>query len=49
MLRQEVYALDGTEESARPYTRRGEQLDHHALQPRRTNRHAVFFTHPARP
>ena len=45
MLRQEVYALDGQEESSRPYTVTESNLTIRLLQQRRTNRHAVFFTH----
>ncbi len=45
-LRQEVYALDGQEKSTRPYVVTESNLTIRPLQPRRTNRHAVFFTHP---
>ena len=45
MLRQEVYALDEKSESRRPYTVSESNFTMRALQPRRTNRHAVFFTH----
>ncbi len=45
MLRQEVYALDGSEESARPYTVADSNSTIRLLQPRDQNRHAVFFTH----
>src|SRR5208283_143502 len=46
MLRQEVYALDGAEESSRPYTAAESNFTIRPLQPRAWNRHAVFFTHP---
>ena len=45
VLRQEVYALDGAEESARPYTASENNFTIRPLQPRKWNRHAVFFTH----
>jgi RHS repeat-associated protein len=45
MLRQEVYALDGKEESGRPYTVAESNLTIVPLQPRQHNLHAVFFTH----
>lgn len=45
MLRQEVYALDNSEESARPYTASESNSTIRLLQPRDRNRHAVFFTH----
>ncbi len=45
MLRQEVYALDGTDKEKRPYTVAEQNLTIRALQPRGGNRHAVFFTH----
>ena len=46
MLRQEVYALDGTEESGRPYTVAESNFTITLLQPRHHTLHAVFFTHP---
>ncbi|HKM53948.1 MAG TPA: SpvB/TcaC N-terminal domain-containing protein, partial [Isosphaeraceae bacterium] len=46
MLRQEIYALDGTEESGRPYSVLESNSTITPLQPRLDNRHAVFFTHP---
>ena len=49
MLRQEVYGLDGKEESSRPYTVAESNLTIRLLQPRGINRHAVFFTHPREP
>ena len=45
MLRQEIYGLDGNEESRRPYADTESNFTIRILQPRRTNRHAVFFTH----
>ncbi|MBZ5494667.1 MAG: toxin [Acidobacteriia bacterium] len=45
-LRQEVYALDGKEESRRPYTVVESNYTIRPLQPRGRNRHAVFFIHP---
>jgi RHS repeat-associated protein len=45
MLRQEVYALDSTEESSRPYTASENNFTIRPLQPRVWNRYAVFFTH----
>ncbi|MCL6542211.1 MAG: FG-GAP-like repeat-containing protein [Roseiflexus sp.] len=46
MLRQEVYALDGTEKAGHPYTVAEQNFAIRVLQRRGTNRHAVFFTHP---
>jgi RHS repeat-associated protein len=45
MLRQEIYARDGTEESCRPYLVTESNLTIRLLQKRDRNRHAVFFTH----
>ena len=45
MLRQEVYALDSSEASPRPYTVSENNFTIRPLQPREWNRHAVFFTH----
>ena len=45
LLRQEVYALDGTPEAAHPYTVTEQNFTIRHLQPRGGNRHAVFFTH----
>jgi RHS repeat-associated protein len=45
MLRQEVYALDGTEEAGRPYRISEKNSTIKMLQPFGPNRHAVFFTH----
>ena len=46
MLRQESYALDGKEESGRPYTVAESNSTITTLQRRGHNLHAVFFTHP---
>jgi RHS repeat-associated protein len=46
MLRQEVYALDGTEKESHPYTVTEQNFGIRLLQPRGTNLHAVFITHP---
>lgn len=45
MLRQEVYALDGTDEQPHPYTVTEQNFTIRTLQPRGNNRHGVFFTH----
>ncbi len=45
MLRQEVYALDGTAEADHPYTVTEQNFTIRMLQPRGSNRHGVFFTH----
>ncbi len=46
MLRQEVYALDGTEEKeAHPYVVTEQNFTIRMLQPEAANKHAVFFTH----
>jgi len=45
VLRQEVYALDGTDEADRPYTASERSYTINHLQPAGPNRHAVFFTH----
>ena len=46
MLRQEVYALDGTVKAARPYTVTEQNFTIRLLQPQGQNLHAVFFSHP---
>ena len=46
MLRQEVYALDGTAKAQIPYTVAESNFTIRTLQPLATNRYAVFFTHP---
>jgi len=45
MLRQEVYALDDTDEAEIPYTVTEQNFTIEPLQPQDGNRHAVFFTH----
>src|SRR5262245_25209192 len=45
MLRQEVYALDGTDRAEHPYTVTEQNFTIRMVQPRGANRHAVFFTH----
>lgn len=45
MLRQEVYALDGTEQAQHPYTVTEQNFTIRLVQPHAGNRHAVFFTH----
>jgi hypothetical protein len=45
MLRQEVYALDGSEKQPHPYTVTEQNFTIRVLQRRGTNRHGVFFTH----
>ncbi|MEM9472233.1 MAG: SpvB/TcaC N-terminal domain-containing protein, partial [Pseudomonadota bacterium] len=45
MLRQEVYASDGTDEEPHPYTVTEQNFTVKMLQPEAGNRHAVFFTH----
>jgi RHS repeat-associated protein len=45
LLRQEVYALDGTEAEDRPYTVSERNYTVEMLQPQQPNQHAVFFTH----
>lgn len=45
MLRQEVYALDGTAAEKHPYSVTEQSFTIRALQQQSANRHAVFFTH----
>jgi len=45
MLRQEVYALDGTAKADDPYTVTEQNFTIDVVQPRAGNRHGVFFTH----
>jgi RHS repeat-associated protein len=45
MLRQEVYALDGSDRQPHPYTVSEQNFTIRTLQPRAGNHHAVFFTH----
>jgi RHS repeat-associated protein len=46
MLRQEVYALDGSDLANVPYTAAESNFTIAPLQPKDGNRYAVFFTHP---
>ncbi len=46
MLRQEIYALDGSALAEHPYVVREQNFTIELLQPRGDNRHAVFFSHP---
>jgi RHS repeat-associated protein len=47
MLRQEIYAEDGTDKANHPYTVTEQNLTVRMLQPHRDgNHHAVFFAHP---
>ena len=45
MLRQEVYALDGTDRQEHPYTVTEQNFAIECVQLKDRNRHAVFFTH----
>ena len=45
LLRQEIFALDGTTKAAHPYTVTEQNLTIRLLQPQRGNRHAVFLVH----
>ncbi|MCW5203865.1 peptidoglycan DD-metalloendopeptidase family protein [Desulfobulbus sp. US4] len=46
MLRQEVYALDGSDKEPHPYTVTEQNFTIRLLQGRGDNPHGVFFTHP---
>ena len=46
ILRQEIYALDGTDASDRPYSSSERNYTIEVLQPQGMNKYAVFFTHP---
>lgn len=46
VLRQEVYALDGTAEAEHPYTVTESNYTIRQLQPRQDEGHGVFFVHP---
>jgi len=46
MLRQEVYALDGSDKAQVPYTVTEQNFTIERLQTRGKNRHSIFFTHP---
>ena len=45
MLRQEIYAEDGTDKAQQPYTIVEQNFTVKRIQPKATNRHAVFFSH----
>ena len=45
ILRQEIYGLDGSDESDRPYSVSENNYTIEALQPQSPNRYGVFFTH----
>jgi RHS repeat-associated protein len=45
LLRQEIYALDGSDKEKHPYTITEKNFTIHLLQPKAGNRHAVFYTH----
>jgi RHS repeat-associated protein len=47
MLRQEIYALDGTSREIHPYTVTERNFTIEVVQPRGENPHAVFFSHPS--
>jgi RHS repeat-associated protein len=46
MLRQEIYALDGTAQEPHPYTMMEQNFTIACLQPRAANPYGVFFAHP---
>jgi RHS repeat-associated protein len=46
ILRQEIYTIDGKDEEDRPYSVSERNYTIELMQPRGTNRHAVFFAHP---
>jgi hypothetical protein len=46
ILRQEIYALDNTDQADRPYSASERNYSIEILQPRGGNPHAVFFVHP---
>ena len=46
MLRQEIYALDGTDKEPHPYSVTEQNFTIRRVQPEGTNRYAVFFAHP---
>ena len=46
ILRQEIYALDGTDEEDQPYSVSQRNYTVELLQPRYENEHAVYFAHP---
>lgn len=46
MLRQEIYALDGSDKQEHPYTVTEQNFTVKCIQPRDRNRYAMFFAHP---
>lgn len=46
MLRQEIYALDGTDQQPHPYAVTEQNFTLRLLQPKGANRHPVLFSHP---
>ena len=46
ILRQEIYALDGTDEEDRPYSVSERNYTIELLQQRGPNKHSIFFAHP---
>jgi RHS repeat-associated protein len=46
MLRQEIYALDGSSKQPHPYSVTEQNFTIRAVQPKARNRRAVFFSHP---
>jgi len=46
ILRQEIYADDGTDKSQHPYSVSEQNYTIELVQPKSANRHAVFFVHP---
>jgi RHS repeat-associated protein len=46
MLRQEIYALDGSAQQAHPYVVTEQNFTVEVVQPQAENEHAVVFTHP---
>lgn len=46
MLRQEIYALDGSEKEGQPYTVAEQNFTVRVVQRKAQNRHGVFFVHP---
>jgi RHS repeat-associated protein len=45
LLRQEVYAIDGTDKQPHPYSIKEQNFTIEVVQPRGMNRHAVLFSH----
>src|SRR5262249_10870805 len=46
MLRQEIYALDGTDKQPHPYAVTEQNFTLRLVQPKAGNRHPVLFSHP---